>query len=92
MLDTLTVCIILISKIFLQFGLKSSLLANTFECGYFHHRYYLKCYVYLSQLEALNIPYNLERFLSSSKEGMIKGLWKNHSNEPQVEISPPQSK
>ncbi|XP_046697965.1 kinetochore-associated protein 1 isoform X3 [Silurus meridionalis] len=47
-------------------------------------KYYLKCYMYLSQLEALNIPYNLERFLSSPKEGMIKGLWKNHSNEPQA--------
>ncbi|XP_076843285.1 kinetochore-associated protein 1 isoform X2 [Brachyhypopomus gauderio] len=47
-------------------------------------KYYLKCYVYLSQLEALNIPYNLELFLSSPKEGMIKGLWKNHSNEPQA--------
>lgn len=42
--------------------------------------------MYLSQLEALNIPYNLERFLSSPREGMIKGLWKNHSNEPQVEM------
>ncbi|XP_062873879.1 kinetochore-associated protein 1 [Trichomycterus rosablanca] len=47
-------------------------------------KHYLKCYVYLSQLEALNIPYNLEMFLSSPKEGMIKGLWKNHSNEPQA--------
>lgn len=47
-------------------------------------KYYLKCYVYLSQLEALNIPYSLERFLSSPKEGMIKGLWKNHNNEPQA--------
>ncbi|XP_073716353.1 kinetochore-associated protein 1 isoform X1 [Misgurnus anguillicaudatus] len=47
-------------------------------------KYYLKCYVYLAQLEALNIPYTLEMFISSSKEGMIKGLWKNHSNEPQA--------
>uniref|UniRef100_A0A4W4HM23 RZZ complex subunit KNTC1/ROD C-terminal domain-containing protein n=1 Tax=Electrophorus electricus TaxID=8005 RepID=A0A4W4HM23_ELEEL len=47
-------------------------------------KYYLKCYMYLSQLEALNIPYNLELFLSSPKEGMIKGLWKNHNNEPQA--------
>uniref|UniRef100_A0AAR2K3S5 RZZ complex subunit KNTC1/ROD C-terminal domain-containing protein n=1 Tax=Pygocentrus nattereri TaxID=42514 RepID=A0AAR2K3S5_PYGNA len=47
-------------------------------------KYYLKCYVYLSQLETLNIPYNLEMFLISPKEGMIKGLWKNHSNEPQA--------
>ncbi|XP_051529247.1 kinetochore-associated protein 1 [Myxocyprinus asiaticus] len=47
-------------------------------------KYYLKCYVYLAQLEALNIPYTLEMFISSPKEGMIKGLWKNHSNEPQA--------
>lgn len=49
-------------------------------------RCYLKCFVYLSQLEALNIPYTLDMFLSSPKEGMIKGLWKNHSNEPQVRV------
>ncbi|XP_056602210.1 kinetochore-associated protein 1-like [Triplophysa dalaica] len=47
-------------------------------------KYYLKCFVYLAQLEALNIPYTLEMFMSSPKEGMIKGLWKNHSNEPQA--------
>ncbi|XP_028824340.1 kinetochore-associated protein 1 isoform X2 [Denticeps clupeoides] len=46
-----------------------------------HH---IKCYLYLSQLEALNTPYTLELFLSSPKEGMIKGLWKNHSHEPQA--------
>lgn len=47
-------------------------------------RYYLKCYVFVSQLEALNIPYTVQSFLSSPKEGLIKGLWKNHSHEPQV--------
>uniref|UniRef100_A0A8C1L5N5 Kinetochore associated 1 n=1 Tax=Cyprinus carpio TaxID=7962 RepID=A0A8C1L5N5_CYPCA len=47
-------------------------------------RYYLKCYMYLAQMEALNIPYTLEMFISSPKEGMIKGLWKNHNNEPQA--------
>ncbi|XP_016317976.1 kinetochore-associated protein 1, partial [Sinocyclocheilus anshuiensis] len=46
-------------------------------------QYYLKCYMYLAQMEALNIPYTLEMFISSPKEGMIKGLWKNHNNEPQ---------
>lgn len=51
------------------------------------HRYYLKCYMYLAQMEALNIPYTLEMFISSPKEGMIKGLWKNHNNEPQVDIA-----
>uniref|UniRef100_A0A671KN10 Kinetochore associated 1 n=1 Tax=Sinocyclocheilus anshuiensis TaxID=1608454 RepID=A0A671KN10_9TELE len=50
-------------------------------------QYYLKCYMYLAQMEALNIPYTLEMFISSPKEGMIKGLWKNHNNEPQVDIA-----
>uniref|UniRef100_A0A8C7PUA8 Kinetochore associated 1 n=1 Tax=Oncorhynchus mykiss TaxID=8022 RepID=A0A8C7PUA8_ONCMY len=47
-------------------------------------KYYLKCYIYLSQLEDLNIPYTVESFLNSPKEGMVKGLWKNHSHEPQA--------
>lgn len=47
-------------------------------------RYYLKCYIFVSQLEALNIPYTVQSFLSSPKEGLVKGLWKNHSHEPQV--------
>uniref|UniRef100_A0A8C7PQY7 Kinetochore associated 1 n=1 Tax=Oncorhynchus mykiss TaxID=8022 RepID=A0A8C7PQY7_ONCMY len=42
------------------------------------------CYIYLSQLEDLNIPYTVESFLNSPKEGMVKGLWKNHSHEPQA--------
>ncbi|XP_035514108.1 kinetochore-associated protein 1 [Morone saxatilis] len=47
-------------------------------------QYYLKCYVFVSQLEALNIPYTVQSFLSSPKEGLVKGLWKNHSHEPQA--------
>ncbi|TRY91813.1 hypothetical protein DNTS_012445, partial [Danionella cerebrum] len=47
-------------------------------------RCYLTCYRYLAQMEALNIPYTLEMFISSPKEGMIKGLWKNHNHEPQA--------
>uniref|UniRef100_A0A1A8M8V5 Kinetochore associated 1 n=2 Tax=Nothobranchius pienaari TaxID=704102 RepID=A0A1A8M8V5_9TELE len=46
--------------------------------------YYLKCYIFVSQLEVLNIPYTLQSFLSSPKEGLVKGLWKNHSHEPQA--------
>ncbi|XP_008288071.1 kinetochore-associated protein 1 [Stegastes partitus] len=46
--------------------------------------YYLKCYIFVSQLEALNIPYTVRSFLSSPKEGLVKGLWKNHSHEPQA--------
>ncbi|CAJ1068194.1 kinetochore-associated protein 1 [Xyrichtys novacula] len=47
-------------------------------------QYYLKCYIFLSQLEALNIPYSVQSFLNSPKEGLVKGLWKNHSHEPQA--------
>lgn len=50
----------------------------------FTYRYYLKCHIFVSQLEALNIPYTVQSFLSSPKEGLVKGLWKNHSHEPQV--------
>ncbi|CAL8347314.1 unnamed protein product [Lota lota] len=47
-------------------------------------KYYLKCFIYVSQLQALNVSYTIESFLSSPKEGMVKGLWKNHSDEPQA--------
>ncbi|XP_021141273.2 kinetochore-associated protein 1 isoform X1 [Columba livia] len=45
-------------------------------------RYFLKCCIYLAEFEILNIPYTYESFHKSPKEGMIKGLWKNHSHEP----------
>lgn len=47
-------------------------------------RYHLRCYIFVSQLEALNMPYTVQSFLSSPKDGLVKGLWKNHSHEPQV--------
>nr|XP_057927381.1 kinetochore-associated protein 1 [Doryrhamphus excisus] len=46
--------------------------------------YYVKCYIFVSRLEALNIPHTVQSFRSSPKEGLIKGLWKNHSHEPQA--------
>ncbi|NXF04139.1 KNTC1 protein, partial [Smithornis capensis] len=45
-------------------------------------KYYLRCCIYLAEFEILNIPYTYQSFHKSSKEGLIKGLWKNHSNEP----------
>ncbi|NWS96580.1 KNTC1 protein, partial [Mionectes macconnelli] len=45
-------------------------------------KYYLRCCIYLAEFEILNIPYTYESFHKSPKEGMIKGLWKNHSHEP----------
>ncbi|NWV62831.1 KNTC1 protein, partial [Malurus elegans] len=47
-------------------------------------RYFLKCCIYLAEFEILNIPYTYESFHKSPKEGMIKGLWKNHSHEPRA--------
>ncbi|XP_063000381.1 kinetochore-associated protein 1 [Elgaria multicarinata webbii] len=44
--------------------------------------HFLKCLIYLSELEILNVPYTYESFHSTPKEGMIKGLWKNHSHQP----------
>ncbi|XP_051017448.1 kinetochore-associated protein 1 [Acomys russatus] len=43
---------------------------------------YLKCITFLASFEMLNIPITYELFCNSPKEGMIKGLWKNHSHEP----------
>ncbi|XP_055565612.1 kinetochore-associated protein 1 [Falco cherrug] len=45
-------------------------------------KYLLKCFIYLAEFEILNIPYTYESFHRNPKEGMIKGLWKNHSHEP----------
>ncbi|XP_033030279.1 kinetochore-associated protein 1 [Lacerta agilis] len=45
-------------------------------------RNFLKCLIFLAQFEILNIPYTYSTFQSTPKEGMIKGLWKNHSHEP----------
>ncbi|KAG8514983.1 Kinetochore-associated protein 1 [Galemys pyrenaicus] len=42
---------------------------------------YMKCITFLASFEALNIPITYEVFCNSSKEGMVKGLWKNHSHE-----------
>ncbi|XP_038430839.1 kinetochore-associated protein 1 isoform X16 [Canis lupus familiaris] len=42
---------------------------------------YLKCITFLASFETLNIPITYELFCNSPKEGMIKGLWKNHSHE-----------
>ncbi|XP_073917028.1 kinetochore-associated protein 1 isoform X2 [Castor canadensis] len=45
---------------------------------------YLTCITFLASFETLNIPITYELFCNSPKEGMIKGLWKNHSHEPMV--------
>uniref|UniRef100_G3TH59 Kinetochore associated 1 n=1 Tax=Loxodonta africana TaxID=9785 RepID=G3TH59_LOXAF len=53
---------------------------DSYKCLLFS-RSYLKCITFLASFETLNIPITYELFCNSPKEGMIKGLWKNHSHE-----------
>lgn len=46
------------------------------------HEKLLSC-IYLSELEALHISHSEEAFNKCNKEGLVKGLWRNHSHEPQ---------
>ena len=43
--------------------------------------------IYLSELESLHISQSEEAFIKSNKEALVKGLWRNHSHEPQVKFS-----
>ncbi|XP_066465725.1 kinetochore-associated protein 1 [Tiliqua scincoides] len=45
---------------------------------------FLKCLIFLAEFETLNIPYTDKLFQRTPKEGMIKGLWKNHNHEPKA--------
>ncbi|XP_071504367.1 kinetochore-associated protein 1-like [Diadema antillarum] len=45
-------------------------------------RDYLKNLVYVREFEALNVAMDLSTFTSSNKEGLVKGLWRNHNHEP----------
>ncbi|XP_060105154.1 kinetochore-associated protein 1 [Heteronotia binoei] len=47
-------------------------------------RIFLKTFIYLSEFELLNIPYTYVSFHKAPKEGVIKGLWKNHSHDPRA--------
>ena len=43
--------------------------------------------IYLSELEKLHVSYTEETFKKCNKEGLVKGLWRNHSHEAQVRFS-----
>ncbi|XP_007489958.2 kinetochore-associated protein 1 isoform X1 [Monodelphis domestica] len=55
---------------------------SLFKKPYEEVKCFLKCITFLAAFEMLNIPLTYESFHNSPKEGMIKGLWKNHSHEP----------
>ncbi|XP_051888411.1 kinetochore-associated protein 1 isoform X2 [Pristis pectinata] len=62
----------------------SETIANVIQKSIQHIKHYLKYCIYLAEFEILNIPYTIESFHNSPKEGMIKGLWKNHNHEPRA--------
>lgn len=39
--------------------------------------------MYLSELESLHVSHSEESFKKANKENLVKGLWRNHSHEPQ---------
>lgn len=39
--------------------------------------------MYLSELEFLHVTHSEESFKKANKENLVKGLWRNHSHEPQ---------
>ena len=41
---------------------------------------YMKSLVYLSELEHLHLNQTVESFQRCNKEGLVKGLWKNHKD------------
>ncbi len=40
--------------------------------------------MFATELEALHMSTSVSAFQGCSKEGLVKGLWRNHSNEPRV--------
>lgn len=52
----------------------------------FNHRNLLKTTSYLIALEKLHILHSVETFESSNKEGLIKGIWRNHSHQKSVRL------
>ena len=50
------------------------------------HRNLLKTTSYLIALEKLHVLHSVETFESSNKEGLIKGIWRNHSHQKSVGV------
>lgn len=40
--------------------------------------------VFVTELEALHMSTSVTAFQACSKEGLVRGLWRNHSHEPRV--------
>ena len=40
--------------------------------------------IYLVSLEKLHIKHSVQTFVACQKEGLVRGIWKNHSHEKTV--------
>ena len=60
--------------------------ACIFTTVVFHIRVYLTSLLYLTELESLHMPQTMPAFTRCNKEGLVKGLWRNHSHEPKVSL------
>ena len=47
-------------------------------------RQYMESLVCLAELEGLHIQQSLSAFQKCNKEGLVRGLWRNHKHEKKV--------
>ena len=44
----------------------------------------MKTFTYLVELERLHILHSVESFQESNKDGLVKGIWRNHYHQKSV--------
>ncbi|XP_033110823.1 kinetochore-associated protein 1-like [Anneissia japonica] len=47
-------------------------------------REYMQNLLYLNDLQSINAGLNMSSFISSNKDGLVRGLWRNHAHEPKA--------
>ena len=50
------------------------------------HRENLQLLMFVAELEALHITTSLGAFCSCNKGGLVRTLWRNHTQEPRVRV------
>ena len=59
-------------------------MCKMFACYIF--REYLQTLLYLVEFERLHVPHTEETFKKCNKEGLVRGIFRNHSHKPQVGV------
>ncbi len=47
-------------------------------------RAYMKVLLYLVEFDHINVPQTLQSFHKCNKEGLVRGIWRNHSHQRRV--------